>query len=69
MFCLIVFRLSCYCKSPVALPHGAVGWSAFCGYFLIIITLFSMEKKKESKQISPHFIWETSYNYTELEQQ
>ena len=22
--------LSCYCKCPVALPHGAVGWSSVC---------------------------------------
>ena len=22
--------MSCYCKCPVALPHGAVGWSAVC---------------------------------------
>ena len=26
----IVFKMSCYCKCPVALPHGAVGWSAVC---------------------------------------
>ena len=23
----IVFRVSCYCVCPVALPHGAVVWS------------------------------------------
>ena len=22
--------ISCHCKCPVALPHGAVGWSAVC---------------------------------------
>ena len=27
----IVFWMSFYCKCPVALPHGAVGWSAVCG--------------------------------------
>ena len=27
---LIVFWMSCFCKCPVALPQGAVGWSAFC---------------------------------------
>ena len=29
-FAFIVFWVSCYCKCPVALPHGAVGWSAVC---------------------------------------
>ena len=28
-FDFIVFRMSCYCVT-VALPHGAVGWSAVC---------------------------------------
>ena len=27
---VIVFAMSCYCKCPVALPHGAVGRSAVC---------------------------------------
>ena len=27
---LIVIRMSCYCEYPVALPQGAVGWSAVC---------------------------------------
>ena len=26
----IVFWMSCYCKCPVALSHGAMGWSAVC---------------------------------------
>ena len=41
-FAFIVFRMSCYCKCPVALPHGAVGWSAVCDcvFFLIILTYF-----------------------------
>ena len=29
-FTLIVFLMSCDCKCSVALPHGAVGWSAVC---------------------------------------
>ena len=29
-FAFIVFWMSCYCKCPVVLPHGAVGWSAVC---------------------------------------
>ena len=29
-FAFIVFSMSCYCKCPVALPHGTVGWSAVC---------------------------------------
>ena len=29
-FAFIVFWMFCYCKSPVALPHSAVGWSAVC---------------------------------------
>ena len=29
-FALIVFLMSCDCKCSVALPHGAVGWSAVC---------------------------------------
>ena len=29
-FAFIVLRMSCYCKSFVTLPHGAVGWSALC---------------------------------------
>ena len=26
----LLFRMSCYCKCPVALFHGAVGWSTVC---------------------------------------
>ena len=29
-FAFIVFWVSCYCKCPVAPPHGALGWSAVC---------------------------------------
>ena len=29
-FAFIVLRMSCYCKCSVALPHGAMGWSAVC---------------------------------------
>ena len=29
-YALIVFWVSCYCKYPLALPHGAVGWYAVC---------------------------------------
>ena len=29
-FAFIAFWMSCYCKSPAALPHGAVGWFAVC---------------------------------------
>ena len=29
-FALTALRMSCYCKCSVALPHGAVGWSAVC---------------------------------------
>ena len=29
-FTSIVFLMSCDCLCPVALPHGAVGWSAVC---------------------------------------
>ena len=29
-FSFIIFQMSCYCKCFVALPHGAVGWSAVC---------------------------------------
>ena len=29
-FAFIVFRMSCYCKYPTALPHGPMGWSAVC---------------------------------------
>ena len=29
-FAFIVFWISCYSKCPVALPYGAVGWSAVC---------------------------------------
>ena len=32
-FAFIVLRMSCYCKSSVTLPRGAVGWSAVCDYF------------------------------------
>ena len=39
--------LSCYCKCPVALPHRAVGWSAVCDwYFLIILTFYDHILKK-----------------------
>ena len=34
LFCnhmaFIVFWMSYFCKCPVALSHGAVGWSAVC---------------------------------------
>ena len=26
-FAFIVFLMSCYCKCPLALTHGGVGWS------------------------------------------
>ena len=29
-FAFIVFWMSYYCQCAVALPHGAVGWSAVC---------------------------------------
>ena len=29
-FAVIVLQMYCYYKSYVALPHGAVGWSAVC---------------------------------------
>ena len=29
-FAFIVFWMSCDCICSVALPHGAVGWSAVC---------------------------------------
>ena len=29
-FAIIVSQMYCYCKCSVALPHGAVGWSAMC---------------------------------------
>ena len=28
----IAFRVSCYCKCLVALPHGAMGWSVVYDY-------------------------------------
>ena len=30
-FAFIVYRMSCYCKYFVALPRGAMGWSAVSG--------------------------------------
>ena len=29
-FAIIVLHMYCYYKCSVALPHGAVGWSAVC---------------------------------------
>ena len=29
-FAIIVLQVYCHCKCSVALPHGAVGWSAMC---------------------------------------
>ena len=29
-FAIIIFQMYCYHKSPVALPHGVVGWSEVC---------------------------------------
>ena len=40
-FAIIVLQMNFYYKCCVALPHGAVGWSAVCDcgiYFLIILT-------------------------------
>ena len=33
LVCFYCLWMSCYCKFPVAPPHGAVGWSAvsYCG--------------------------------------
>ena len=31
-FAVIVLQMSCHCKCSVALPHGAMGWSAVCDY-------------------------------------
>ena len=28
--CFYCFKMSCYCKCHVALPHGDVGWSTVC---------------------------------------
>ena len=39
-FNLFVFLVSCDCYCIVALPQGAVGWSACRVYFLIILTCF-----------------------------
>ena len=30
LLCFYCLLMSCYCKCPVAPPHGAVGWSAVC---------------------------------------
>ena len=38
-FAFIVFWMSCYCKCFVALPHGALGWSAVCGCGIFFIKL------------------------------
>ena len=32
LFALLFLQMSCYCKCSVALPHGAMGWSAVCDY-------------------------------------
>ena len=29
-FAIVVLQMNCYYKCSVALPHGAVGWSAVC---------------------------------------
>ena len=41
-FAIIVLQMYCYYKCSVALPHGAVGWSAVCdcGISLIILAYF-----------------------------
>ena len=41
-FAIIVLQMYCYYKCFVALPHGAVVWSAVCdcGIFLIILDYF-----------------------------
>ena len=40
----IVFWESCYCKCPVALPHGPMGWSAIndCGISCSYLLTFYM---------------------------
>ena len=42
MLCFIIYRMSCYCKYPVALPLGAIGLicSLCLWYFLIIFTFY-----------------------------
>ena len=41
---IISLQMYCYYKCSVALPHGAMGWSAVCdcGISLIILTYFSI---------------------------
>ena len=29
-FAIIVLQMYCYCTCPMALPHGAMGWSTVC---------------------------------------
>ena len=35
LLCFYLFWMSCYCKCPVALAHGVVGWSA-----VVIVVVF-----------------------------
>ena len=39
--CVFVFRMSCHCKCPVALPHGVVGWSAVCDFGISLTNLLN----------------------------
>ena len=31
-FAIIVLQMYCYYKCPIALPHGALGWSGVCDF-------------------------------------
>ena len=37
--------MSCYCKCPVALPHGAVGWFAVCDHNHLLFSFFYTKGK------------------------
>ena len=66
-FAIIVLQMYCYYKCFVALPHGAVVWSAVCecGIFLIILAYFlklhvlPLLSKRRQKVIysGAHYTW------------
>ena len=54
-FALILFGwMSCYCKCPLALPHGAVAWSEVCdcGIYLIVLTYFLVQVVFQSSTVT-----------------
>ena len=57
-FTLGVFLMLCDCYCSVALPHGAVGWSAVCDCGISLIYSFTLLAViKQKVDLDFNFLW------------